>query len=104
MQVADAAKNMVYTLDGFTFEALFPKGQNLFDLPALTLSKDAITKVEIQQPEGHVVVEKEGETWKVTQPALSLPAQQTILTTLVNTLSNWKPSDYADASAVRWAK
>nr|HPO15818.1 DUF4340 domain-containing protein [Candidatus Hydrogenedentota bacterium] len=99
VRVASSGKDIVYELSKYTFEQLFPKGSDLFDLPKLALNKDTISKIEINQPEGNVVVEKDGSDWKVSAPSAPLNVQKTALSTLATTLASWKPSDYAPAGA-----
>lgn len=99
VRVASSGKDILYELSKYTFEQLFPKGSDLFDLPKLALNKDQISKIEINQPEGKVVVEKDGSDWKVTEPAAPLSVQKTALSTLATTVATWKASDYAPAGA-----
>jgi hypothetical protein len=80
----------------YTFEQIFPKGQDLFDLPALSLDKDKIQQVSIEQAEGKVVAQKDGDTWKVLEPVIDLNVQEPALSTLVSALAAWKAVDYAD--------
>lgn len=97
--IEGAGKDIVYEIDGFTFEQLFPKGQTLFDLPALSIARDDIGRVTIEQPEGRVVVVKEDGDWKVVEPAINLDTQTTLVSTLVSTLGNWRPADFAAPEA-----
>ncbi len=96
VRVATNQEDIVYELSKYMFEQIFPKGQDLFDLPSLNLDKDKIKKVEISQPEGKVVLTKENNDWRVIEPAVDLPIQVTTLNTLASALASWKASDYAD--------
>lgn len=98
VRVASSGKDIVYELSKYTFEQLFPKGSDLFDLPKLTLNRDQISRIEINQPEGKVVVEKDGADWKVAEPVANLKVQKTALSTLASTVASLKASDYAAAA------
>lgn len=99
LRVASNSEDIVYEVGKYTFEQIFPKGQDLFDLPSLSLDKDKIQQITIEQPEGKVVVQKEGNDWKVTEPVIDLNVQVTTLNTLASALASWKPADYADNEA-----
>ncbi len=99
VRVASNSEDIVYEVSKYTFEQIFPKGQDLFDLPTLNLDKDKIQQVTIEQPEGKVVVQKEGNDWKVVEPVMDLNIQVTTLNTLASALASWKPADYADNEA-----
>ncbi|MCX8064854.1 MAG: DUF4340 domain-containing protein [Candidatus Hydrogenedentes bacterium] len=99
VRVATNQEDIVYELSKYMFEQIFPKGQDLFDLPGLNLDKEKITQVEISQPETKVVVRKENNEWKVIEPVVDLPIQVTTLNTMVTALSSWKPADYAESWA-----
>ncbi|MGC9053617.1 MAG: DUF4340 domain-containing protein, partial [Candidatus Hydrogenedens sp.] len=96
IRVASNSEDIVYEVSKYTFEQIFPKGQDLFDLPSLNLDKDKIQQVTIEQPEGKVVVQKDGNDWKVIEPVIDLNVQATTLNTLTSALASWKASDYAD--------
>ncbi len=99
VRVASGEEDVVYEVSKYNFEKFFPKGPDLFDLPNLTLDKKKIARIEINQPEGRVVLAKEGEEWTVAEPAAALKVQKSALTTLESTIANWKAADYADADA-----
>ncbi len=96
IRVANNQEDIVYELSKYTFEQIFPKGQDLFDLPALSLDKDKMQQVSIEQAEGKVVVQKEGDKWKVLEPVIDLNVQEPALSTLASALAAWKAIDYAD--------
>ena len=97
VRLASSDKDIVFELTKAVFEQIFPKGSDLFDLPKLTIPRDQISHIEITQPEGKVVVEKEGADWKVVEPAADLKLQKTTLASLASTLTAWKAADYANA-------
>lgn len=96
LRVANNPEDIIYEVSKYTFEQIFPKGQDLFDLPALSLDKDKIQQVSIEQAEGKVVAQKDGDTWKVLEPVIDLNVQEPALSTLVSALAAWKAVDYAD--------
>ena len=96
VRLAKAEDEVIYEVSKYNFEQLFPKGSELFDLPAKSLKKDAITQVEIAQKDGRVVLSQADQKWSVVEPVDALEVQETTLTTLANTLASWKPVDYAD--------
>ncbi len=97
VRVANAKTDIVYEINDYNFTQLFPKGADLFELPALGINQTAISRVEIEQPEGRVVVEKSGAEWKVLEPAADLEVQKPALDGIANALGAWKAADYADA-------
>jgi len=99
VRIATNQEDIVYEVSKYTFEQIFPKGQDLFDLPSLNLDKEKIEQVTIEQPEGKVVVKKEGSDFKVLEPAIDLNIQVSTLNTLISALASWKSADYADNDA-----
>lgn len=98
MRVATAKEDIVYEVLRYDFEAVFPKGTDLFDMPGLTLDKGLVQRIEIDQPEGKVVLAKKGEEdWSVVTPAADLNTMRSKIDTLVSGLANWKAADYADS-------
>jgi len=96
LRVASNQEDIVYEISKYTFEQIFPKGQDLFDLPSLALDKDKIQEITIEQTEGKVTVQKDAETWKVLEPVIDLNIQEPALSTLASALAVWKAVDYAD--------
>lgn len=99
LRVASSDQDLVYEVNNFAFGNLFPKGSTLFDLPKLTLSTDDVSQVVINSAEGRVVANKSGDEWTVTEPATDFVAKPGPLNTLVSTLSNWTPADFAATDA-----
>ncbi len=99
VSLESGAEHLIYEMSEFTFEQLFAKGSPLFTLPGMGLTKTDATRVEVARPAGRVVVQPEGEAWKVLEPALDLEQQQFAVDNIVNTAVGLKPVDYADASA-----
>jgi hypothetical protein len=99
VRVADAKEDMVYTLNKYTFEQIFAKGTDLFDLTGLMLDKATIQSIDMTLPDGKVALAKSGDTWTVAAPVADLKTQSTTLDTIATTLAAWKPVDYADAAS-----
>ena len=99
VMIEGAADGLVYKMDKYKFEQVFPKGTPLFTLPGLTLKKEDMAKVEATGPQGRIVLAPGEGGWKVAEPALDLEVQQTAVDNLVGVLAALKPVDYADASA-----
>lgn len=99
VRVASAEQDIVYELSKFTFEQVFPKGADLFELQALPLDQTAMQRIEISRPEGRIALNKDGAAWAVAEPALNLNPMQTALSTLASGLATWRPGDYADPGA-----
>lgn len=99
VRVASGKEDIVYKVNKYTFEQIFPKGTDLFDLAGLQLDKNAIDTVEINQPQGRIVLAKSGDKLTVVAPSTDLTQQTTTLDTLATALAAWKPVDYADAVA-----
>ncbi len=96
VRIAEAKEDIVYSLAKYSFEQIFPKGADFFDLPALTFDKKAIDAVNITGPGGNIVLARSGETLNVTQPACDLKPITTSVDNIVNTLAALRPADYAD--------
>jgi len=89
--------DVVYSVAKYNFDRVFPKGTDLFDLPAITVVPEAINRIEVKQREGNVVLEKVGEEWTVAEPVLDLNVQTTAASGIAAALATWRASDYADA-------
>jgi hypothetical protein len=99
VRLVNAPEDVVYKLSKYTFERVFKKGKDLFDLPGLNVSKEDVDRVELTQPEGRVVLAKVDDAWTVTEPKADLEVQKNTLDTVASTLASWKPDDYADSAA-----
>ncbi|MBI4559373.1 MAG: DUF4340 domain-containing protein [Candidatus Hydrogenedentes bacterium] len=99
VRLASAKDDIVYKISKYTFERMYPKGTELFDLPGLTADKTKIERIELTQPEGRVVLEKTDNQWKVTEPAADLEYQTSTQDNIASALTSWKPADYADSTA-----
>ena len=98
VMIEGAPDGLVYQMNKYTFDAVFPKGTPLFALPGLTLKKEDMAKVEVIGPQGRIVLEPAEGGWKVAEPALDLEVQKTAVDNIVGALAALKPMDYADAS------
>ncbi|MCX5758959.1 MAG: DUF4340 domain-containing protein, partial [Candidatus Hydrogenedentes bacterium] len=96
VRIADAKEDIVYSLAKYSFEQVFPKGTDFFDLPAMTFDKKTIDAINITGPGGNVVLARSGEALNITQPACSLKPITTAVDNIVNTLAALHPADYAD--------
>ncbi len=54
--------------------------------------RDAIDRIQIQNPRGRFVLEKTGESWTITEPR-ELPAEESAVSPMLNTLSSLHASD-----------
>jgi hypothetical protein len=89
--------DVVYSVATYNFDRVFPKGTDLFDLPALTIAPETINRIEVKQRGGNIVLEKVGEEWTVAEPVLDLNVQTTAASGIAAALATWRASDYADA-------
>ncbi|HOT51689.1 MAG TPA: DUF4340 domain-containing protein, partial [Candidatus Hydrogenedentes bacterium] len=96
VRVADAKEDIVYSMAKYSFEQLFPKGTDFFDLPTFSFDKKTIDAISISGAAGDIALAREGETLKVIKPACDLKSVTTALDNVVNTLASLRPSDYAD--------
>lgn len=97
VQLQGAEPALIYQMAKYNFEQVFPLGSKLFALPAWDVAKNTITQIQIQRPEGSIVLMKEGEEWRVTEPAITLELQKTKIDSLVTAVTSLKPVDYVDA-------
>ncbi len=99
IRIASNAKEVIYEISSFNYDQIFLKGANLMDLPKWEADAAAITGITINQPEGRVVLAKNGETWSVVEPASTLKVQQSTIDALAAAAATWTPADYADSTA-----
>ncbi len=98
LMIEGAADGLVYKMDKYKFDQVFPKGSPMFTLPGLTLKKEDMAKIEVAGPQGRIVLEPGEGGWKVAEPALDLEVQRTAVDNIVGALAALKPVDYADAT------
>lgn len=96
VRVGDAKEDIVYSMAKYSFEQLFPKGTDFFELPALAFDKKTIDAVNITGPAGNVALARNGETLGVTQPECDLKPIPTAVDNVATALAALRPSDYAD--------
>jgi hypothetical protein len=99
IRLASASDDLVYKLDTYGFNQLFPKGSQLFELPALGLEAESLERIEVTQPEGAITLVRSEDEWVVEAPQANLPVQATTINTLELAIKTWLPDDYADADA-----
>jgi len=99
IRIASAKEDLVYSLNKYSFEQLFPKGTDFFELPGLEMDRKAIETIETTSPEGAVsLVKSADDKWTIAAPVADLKPQGSTLDSLAGMLAAWKPMDYADAS------
>ncbi|HNT88367.1 MAG TPA: DUF4340 domain-containing protein, partial [Candidatus Hydrogenedentes bacterium] len=84
VRVAGAEQEILYELDSYTFEQVFPKCGQLFELPKLGegLKLDELNRVVVSQEDGsNLVVEKTDGKWAVIEPKSDLKTQDAPLST-----------------------
>ena len=96
VRVAGAASDVVYELSEFSFNNIFPKGSELFTLPKLTVDREKVARIEITQPEGKIVAEKSGDSWRVLEPTSDLPVQNPTLNAFTAAVASLQAADYAE--------
>lgn len=95
--VAGRPQELIYEVQSFSLDQLFPKGSELFDdLPKLELNQNDIAQIAVEQPQGRVVIAKEGDTWKIIEPAADLEPQSSKLSSLPAAAARFTPADYSD--------
>ena len=99
VRLAGAEEPVVYKIPKYSFDQLFPKGRDLCDLPALSVDQKEITRVELTQPVGDVVLTKSDGEWTIKKPRADLALQTSALDTVARTLASWQPADYAGPDA-----
>jgi len=97
VRIAGAKEEIVYQVNKYTFEQIFPKGSDIFDMPSVAVDRKNIDSIQITQPEGQIVLSKADDKWNVTVPAADLKPQNNTVDGIVAALSLWKATDYADA-------
>lgn len=97
LRLASGQDDIVYKINRYGFEQLFPKGKAFFDLPGLSLDVKDIQGIEFTTPEGKVVLAKKDDEWTITEPKSDLPVVKSKLTSIASTLATWKSEDYADS-------
>ncbi len=97
MRVLGPQENFVYKCNVIQFETIFRKGSDFFQLPGLTLDKDLVQSIEINQPKGDIVLAKNGNGWTLSKPEGGYLPDAEAVETMLKTLCAWKPVDYADS-------
>lgn len=95
VRVAGAKSGVIYKVNKTSFERIFPKGSQFFELSDLTVDSQTIDRIEITQPDGRFVLAKRDGTWGVETPQTTFKPVQSVITTMATTLAGWKPADYA---------
>lgn len=96
VQVGTDGDALIYEMNKINFEQVFIKGAPMFTLPALTVAKEKVARVEVTQPDGKVAVAQADGAWSLTEPVYELEKQQLTVDNLVNTAIALKAVDYAD--------
>ena len=79
LRLASGKEDIVYKMTKYAFEPLFPKGSDLFDLPAVAVDKKTIDSIEVTEPQGKIVLAKNGDKLTLTTPAIDLKPQETAI-------------------------
>ena len=96
---AEDGQALVYQVARTQFEQLFPRGADLFEMPALGYDGAAVERVEIVHPEGEAVLARQGGgDWSVETPEAGLPPAESALDSIANALAAWRPADYSDSA------
>lgn len=104
--ILEARPELVYQVSSWRFGELFKKGNAFFDLPSLTLDKTNIREIEINRPEGTVVLAREVKKdkdneevlWSVVSPALNLKIHKETADNIVGKLASLRCEEYSDTS------
>jgi hypothetical protein len=97
VRVATNTEDIVYKLSKYSFNQLWPKGADFFDLPKLQLDAATLDRIEVKEPEGKIVLARKDSAWTVVEPVADLAVQNSTLDTVGRTLAAWKAEDYADS-------
>jgi hypothetical protein len=96
----EGASSLVYEVNTYSFEQVFPQGATLFELPSLSLGAQDLQKIDIQRADNPITLQRDGDNWQVTVPAAELDVQAPVIESMATALGNWRPADYADADKV----
>jgi hypothetical protein len=99
IRVASNTEDLAYRLASYGFTELWPKGSELFDLPAIAANKDDVVRIDIDQPEGRVVLTKTDDMWQVEEPKADLLPLSSTLNMIAQTMAALKGTDYADSAS-----
>ncbi len=99
LRIADSKDDLVYKINKYTFEQIFPKGSDVFELPNFAVDKKALDAIELSTPGGKAVLAKQGEAWQITAPVCDMTPQATTMDAIASALAAFKPADYADSDA-----
>lgn len=99
VQLVGSEPPLIYQMSKYNFEQMFLQGSKLFTLPEWSNPKDSLRSIKVSKPEGVIAIERENDTWKVTEPKLNLETQKTAIDNLVTVAASMKPVDYADPTA-----
>jgi hypothetical protein len=96
LRLASAGNGMIYRMDKYGFDQIFPKGSDLFVLPRMDINANAVSHIELEGPEGRIVAAKTGDAWVVLEPATTLNVQESVLSGMATAVAALAPMDYVD--------
>lgn len=100
VRVTTGDSNVIYKISKYDFEQLFPKGSDLFDLPAWDIAKDDIAGIDYTTGEDTVRLRKTDEGWTLEEPTANLALIQTMIDGVAIDLAKIKGVDYTRDDAV----
>lgn len=91
--------DVIYKMTAMSFEKVFGKGSDLFELARLDTKRDELKRIEVKAASGNFVLTKKDETWAVESPKVGKELNTAAIDGVVNAVSALKASDYADSAA-----
>ena len=96
-RIASADEKTIYKIRKYDLDNLLPKGNDIFNLPKLSLKQQDVTRIEIDQPDGKAILVKKENEWSIESPKVNLDIQKEAMKTMAMTLATIKSIDYADS-------
>ncbi|WP_372367108.1 DUF4340 domain-containing protein [Candidatus Uabimicrobium sp. HlEnr_7] len=92
----ESKPNLVYELEEWRFRDIFKNGNDVFELPSLTLTKDDITQVDLTTADVKISFNKqEDKSWKANSEG---EVDKDVIDDLLSAVSKIAPQDYTDAT------
>ncbi|MBX7259771.1 MAG: DUF4340 domain-containing protein, partial [Candidatus Hydrogenedentes bacterium] len=98
VRVSTDKRNTVYKIAKFSFDRIFGKGADLFEIGGMQVDENAVARYQVSGATGAFDLVKNADKWTVAAPSVGLEAQESTLKSAVSAAAKLRPADYADSA------